>query len=457
MHVARWLALVCATLVVAACQAPADDRGDAAPEAVRADDAVDEPETADAPAVDADTEPATGGDDDTSEEADASTSSPPEPPRRFTIAATGDILPHTAVIHRAADYGAESGEDYDFRPMFAEIAPVLGAADLAICHLEVPLSTDNADVFGGGDRRTAGGAPLFTSPWQLATASGDAGFDACSTAHNHSSDAGEAGIVATLDALEDAGVVPAGTYRTPAETEAPVLHDMEGVTVAHLSATYGLNVPLSEEAAWMVDTIDVDTLVADAEIARDAGAEFVVVSLHHGLEYQIDPSDNQLARSDELLASGAIDLLLGHHAHVVQPIDRFHDRVAVHGLGNLLSNMDPAVTGPPTQDGVIVLLEVTEDAETGAFDVTDVSYVPTWVDRDTHVIVDVGAALQNDDLGEQRRADLEASWDRTVAGITLTGADAWGVAPLSGSAWLESGRAQRAGPAGVLARRGTAS
>jgi poly-gamma-glutamate capsule biosynthesis protein CapA/YwtB (metallophosphatase superfamily) len=450
--VARWVALVCLGLVVAACGTPAGERVDAAPEEVQpADDAAgDDGDAADAPASDAsDADDAAGddgdpdGDGDPAARADDADGTAPEPPRGFTIAATGDILPHTAVIRRAADYAAGSGEEYDFRPMFAEIAPVLGAADLAICHLEVPLSADNADVFGGGDRRTAGGAPLFTSPWQLATAIGDAGFDACSTAHNHSSDAGEAGIVATLDALEEAGVVPAGTHRTPEEAGTPVLHDVDGVTVAHLSATYGLNVPLPEAAAWMVDVIDVDALVADAEAARDAGAEFVVVSLHHGLEYRIEPSDHQRARSDELLASGAIDLLLGHHAHVVQPIDRSHDRVAVHGLGNLLSNMDPTVTGPPTQDGVIVLLEVAEDAATGAFDVTDVAYVPTWVDRDTHVVVDVGAALEAGDLDEQRRAELEASWDRTVAGITLDGADAWGVAPLSGPAWLERER-QRA-------------
>jgi poly-gamma-glutamate capsule biosynthesis protein CapA/YwtB (metallophosphatase superfamily) len=453
--VARWVALVCAALMVAACGASFGERVGAAPEtgdpdtgATSADDDADATadDDADAPAghadatADADADAGVDADADLSadtgdadSDADAAA---PDPPRRFTIAATGDILPHTAVIRRAADYGAESGEEYDFRPMFADIAPVLGAADLAICHLEVPLSADNADVFGGGDRRTAGGAPLFTSPWQLATAIGDAGFDSCSTAHNHSSDAGEEGIVATLDALEGAGVVSAGTYRSPEEVDVPVLHDVEGVTVAHLSATYGLNVPLPEGATWMVDVIEVGTLVADAEAARDAGAEFVVVSLHHGLEYQIEPSDHQRARSDELLASDAIDLLLGHHAHVVQPIDLFHDQVAVHGLGNLLSNMDPAVTGPHTQDGVIVLLEVTEDVGTGAFDVTDVSYVATWVDRDTHVVVDVGAALDTGDLDQQRRADLEASWDRTVAGITLDGADGWGVTPRSGPAWI---------------------
>jgi poly-gamma-glutamate capsule biosynthesis protein CapA/YwtB (metallophosphatase superfamily) len=441
--VARWVTPVIVALVVAACRAPVGDPGDAAPEDVQragdTDALVDQAAADTVGSLDQTrAEDAAAADDPDGEAHGAEPAA--EPPRRLTIAATGDILPHTAVIRRAAGYGAEIGESYDFRPMFAEIAPILGAADLAICHLEVPLSADNTDVFGGGDRRTARGAPLFTSPWELASAIGDAGFDACSTAHNHSSDAGVEGIVATLDALEGAGVVPAGTYRLPDEVDVPVLHDVRGVTVAHLSATYGLNVPLPQERSWMVDVIDVDTIVADAEAARDAGAEFVVVSLHHGLEYQIEPSDHQRARSDELLASGAIDLLLGHHAHVVQPIERLHDRVAVHGLGNLLSNMDPAVTGPPTQDGVIVLLEVTEDAEMGSFGVTDVSYVPTWVDRDTHVVVDVGAAVETGDLDDQRRAELEASWDRTVAGITLEGADEWGVTPLDGPTWLERSR-----------------
>jgi poly-gamma-glutamate capsule biosynthesis protein CapA/YwtB (metallophosphatase superfamily) len=443
-HGSRWTAAVLAALAlaVAACQTGAGiERADAAPDP---DPAPAEGSDEGLPVAPVPEETTTRETDeaDEADEADVADVAAEPAPRSFTIAASGDILPHTAVIERAAGYGAESGEEYDFRPMFAEIAPILQAADLAICHLEVPLSGDNQDVFGGGDRRTSTGAPLFISPWQLADAVGHAGFDACSTAHNHSSDAGTEGIAATLDALERAGVVPAGTYRTPEEVGQPGWHEIAGVSVAHLSATYGLNVPLPDDEAWMVDVIDVDGLIADAEAARDAGAEFVVVSLHHGIEYQREPSANQRARADALLASDAIDLLLGHHTHVVQPIERVHDQVVVYGLGNLLSNMDPAVTGPPTQDGVVALVEVIEDDEGAGFTVGEVTYVPTWVDRSTHVIIDVGAALDAADLDEQRRAELEASWDRTVAAITLEGADGWGVAPTSGVDWVDRGTPQ---------------
>ncbi len=360
-----------------------------------------------------------------------------EEPRGFTMAATGDILPHTPLIERAAEYGVESGQEYDFRPMFRPIEPILSAADLSVCHLEVPLSADNEDVYGGGDRRTETGSPLFLAPWQLAEAIGEAGYDVCSTAHNHSTDAGDEGIVDTLDALEDAGVTPAGTARTR-EDETLARVDVGGVDVAILSATYGLNIEPDADAQTQVDVIDLEELETRARQVREDGAEFVVASLHQGIEYQIEPSDNQRERADVLLGSDEVDLIIGHHAHVVQPIERVHDRVAVLGLGNLLSNMDPRVTGAESQDGVVVLLEVTEEPVAGTFEVTEVRYVPTWVDRDrTHEIVDVGAVLEEGGLDQDRRAELEASWERTVDAITRDGADEWGVQPVTGAEWSE--------------------
>ncbi|GGI09401.1 CapA family protein [Egicoccus halophilus] len=358
---------------------------------------------------------------------------PEQPARSFTIVGGGDILPHMAVIDRAAQYGAESGEAYYFRPMFAEIAPHLQAADLAVCHLEVPLSPDNAELYGGGDVRTATNQPLFLSPYQLADAIADAGFDTCSTAHNHSLDGGVEGLVGTLDALDRVGVAHAGTARTRAESAATTLLEVAGVTVAHLSSTYGINdVPMPEDGAWMVDVTDHDAILAEADRARDAGAEFVVLSLHQGREYHVEPSEAQRDNAEVLLADGGVDLIIGHHAHVVQPIERVHDRVTAHGVGNLLSNMHAEFTGPNSQDGILAHFEVTE-TEPGSFEVTDVGYVPLWVDRSRHLVVDVGTALA-EDRHPQLRAELTASWERTLDAVDRDGASAWGVAPLTGPA-----------------------
>jgi len=340
-------------------------------------------------------------------------------PRSFTIAASGDLLIHGGVRQQAADNASDTSEEFDFRPMFDEVRPVLSDVDLAICHLEVPLSADNS---------TLSGYPMFSAPRELAPAIADAGFDACSTASNHSMDQGSDGATQTLDLLDEAGVRHAGMSRTETEATTPNLATVGDVEVAHLSYTYGLNgMPLPPDAPWMVDLIDEDRILADAARARDAGAEFVIASMHWGVEYQQAPSAEQRQLAQALLADDAIDLILGHHAHVVQPIEVLDGRYAVYGLGNFLSNQSASCCRTETQDGVIVVIEV-EEVDDG-LEVSEVSYVPTWVDRGDFTILDVGAALADADLPGDRRETLEASWDRTVEAITADGADEHGVAP----------------------------
>jgi poly-gamma-glutamate capsule biosynthesis protein CapA/YwtB (metallophosphatase superfamily) len=367
-------------------------------------------------------------------------------PRRFTIAAVGDVMAHMGVVESAAEHGRAAGDQYDFAPMFAEIAPIIRAADLAFCNLETTLSPDNVDVYGGRDRRTASGAPLFHTPWQLARALSDAGFDACSTANNHTTDAGIDGVRSTLDLLAAHDIAPVGTWQDEQLAGSPTWLDVADVRVAVLAATYGLNLPLEPDDAWMVEVIDLDRLLDQAAQARADGAEFVIVSLHHGIEYQVPISDNQRLRTDALLASDDVDLLLGHHAHVVQAIERVGDKVAVHGMGNIVSDMKDWETGPDTEDGVVVLLEVVEQAGAGRFVVEDVAVVPTWVDRaDGHRIRDVGAALAADDLAADQREAFERALARTMEAIDRKDASRWGVDATSGTDWFE---ARRTAPSG---------
>ncbi len=96
-----------------------------------------------------------------------------------------------------------------------------------------------------------------------------------------------------------------------------------------------------------------------------------MVSLHWGVEYQSDPTSAQVALAQGLLGSGAIDLIVGHHAHVVQPIGRVGERHVVYGLGNLVSNQCCL----ETQDGVIVELEMAKRAE-GWWDARHTAFYP---------------------------------------------------------------------------------
>jgi poly-gamma-glutamate capsule biosynthesis protein CapA/YwtB (metallophosphatase superfamily) len=284
--------------------------------------------------------------------------------------ATGDVLVHQ---DRALTAGAlQDDGSYDFSGVLAPVAPLIGAADLAICHLETPVAPP------GGPYR---GYPRFAVQPEIVTALAGAGYDLCSTASNHSLDDGTEGLVRTLDALDAAGIAHTGTYRSEAESIEPRIVEAGGVRVGHVAATFGLNgAPLPDGREWSVDVApvpDVDGLLAAAARARAAGAEVVVASLHCCVEYRHDPTDAQAAAVRALLASPDIDLVLGHHAHVVQPFEQIAGEWVAYGLGNHVA--EHATRGYPTEDSVMARFTFTRGAD-GRFTVTTAQAVPLRIE-----------------------------------------------------------------------------
>ncbi|MEX0992167.1 MAG: CapA family protein [Actinomycetota bacterium] len=287
---------------------------------------------------------------------------------------------------RAAAY-ASQGERFDFRPMFAKIKPIISRADLGICHMETPLDADD---------RNLSSYPVFSVPHELADAVAWAGYDGCSTASNHALDQGTSGVKATLAALDRAGVDHAGTARTKKEAQSITMLDVNGVKVAHLSYTYGFN-GFTPDVPWRANKIKVADIISTARLAKEEGADFVIVSLHWGTEYVQQPVDYQRKVAGKVLGSPVVDLILGHHAHVVQPIDRIGDKFVVYGMGNLVSGMTASLgKGPVVQDGVIVQVSVSEEGRD--FVVDEVTFTPTWVQEGAWRIVPAlsksGGALQ---------------------------------------------------------------
>ena len=307
------------------------------------------------------------------------TAAPQEGPRTFTIAATGDLF-----IHESVADAASTTDGWDFAPMFARVAPILRAADLAVCHVETPMSPNNARLSY---------FPAFIVPRELAAAIADAGYDTCSLASNHATDAGREGVVGTIAALDWAEVAHAGMALSAEDRDRVTLLEAGGATVAHLSYTYGFNNgELPEDEAYLSNVIDEATILDEARRARQEGADFVVLSMHWGKNYDAAPDELQTGVGPRMLASPDIDLILGHHAHVVQPVTQIGSEFLVYGLGNFLSNQSPESCDEcpvATQDGVIVHLTVTEDTASGQWRVSDISHTPTWVDRSTYEIVDV--------------------------------------------------------------------
>lgn len=330
-------------------------------------------------------------------------------PDRFTVVASGDILIHGAVYERARQYGKASGKAFDFRPMFGPIRGIVSKADLAICHLEVPL----------GAPGSLSSYPVFNAPRQVARGIRYAGFDKCSTASNHAYDQGTPGIRSTIDSLHDRRVGHEGTARTRRSGRRAAIYNVGGVKVGHVSFTYGLNgFQLPEGKSWLANVIDPEKIIRQARGARRRGAEFVIASLHWGNEYQRAPSSFQRDLARRLMRSRAVNVILGHHAHVVQGITTIRRRFVVYGMGNFVSAQYSPVD---TQDGLIVKLVI--EKVNGRWKVDRVRFTPTWVERGTYRILPVARAYNRSGTSDHLRSILKASWSRTLSAVRSLGHD----------------------------------
>jgi hypothetical protein len=130
------------------------------------------------------------------------------PPRSLTLVATGDVLLHDALWHQARADAVAAGRpgEHDFGPLLAGIRPLVQEADVAICHMETPVAPR------GGPYASY---PSFSVPPEIVPALAATGFDACTTASNHTYDRGAAGVDRTLHELDAAGIHHAGSARTP--------------------------------------------------------------------------------------------------------------------------------------------------------------------------------------------------------------------------------------------------
>lgn len=295
----------------------------------------------------------------------------PGAPTRLTVAASGDFLVHGPVFRRALAYGG--GRRYEFRPMLRALRPLIAGADLALCHLETPLSY--------GPPR---GYPSFRTPIGLAAAIRATGWDACSTASNHTLDAGRRGVKTTLDVLDRAGIRHAGSYRTRAGARRPTILKAKGVKVAFLAYTAVTNgQPLPHPLT--LNMARPARILRDARRARRTGADAVIVNLHWGAEYRHAPTRAQRSLARALTRSNAITAVVGQHAHVVQPIRWTNGKPVIFGEGNLLSNQTAACCPASSQDGLVALL----DLRAGASGVraVRVRYLPTYVRHPDFTVV----------------------------------------------------------------------
>lgn len=358
--------------------------------------------------------------------------------RSFSVAAAGDVLIHPELVEQASEDAEATGRGsagLDFGPLLAGVRPVISKADLAICHMETPV---------GRPKGPFQGYPEFLVPPQILTALKDVGYDTCSTASNHTYDHGLKAVRRTLDTMDRVGLGHAGSARTRDEAQKINIRDVKGVKVAHLSFSWEsfLN-PTPEKESWAFNRISTDGIKEAEARARQQGAEVVILSVHWGLEHYNEPSVPQLQLAERLTEETGVDLVIGHHAHVVQPIQKLNGTWVAYSLGNQVARHS-SPTGL-TEEGVIGWFEFRETQD--GWDVA-ARYRTTLVDIppeaepgeklpvgavEDHRLVDVRQALdQPGGLTPDRLARYRLAADRTQGFLYNRGAPGGdGLAELS--------------------------
>lgn len=253
----------------------------------------------------------------------------------------GDAMQHSAQLD-----AARSGKNtYDYSSYFASLPPCVAMADLAVVNLETPVS-----------RPPYSGYPCFNAPVEFANALKNAGFDLFLTANNHTLDRGANGLRNTIANLDSLGVRHLGTYADDRarETALPLIVEVNNIKIGFLNYTYGTN-GINPTQGVVVDYIDRDRIKADVDSARAAGAETIAVCIHWGDEYVLLPNKSQQRTADFLEALG-VDMIIGSHPHVIQPMELRPNRYypeknvfLVYSLGNFVSNMKT----PDTRGGAL--------------------------------------------------------------------------------------------------------
>jgi poly-gamma-glutamate capsule biosynthesis protein CapA/YwtB (metallophosphatase superfamily) len=314
---------------------------------------------------------------------------------RLTVEVNGDILVHSPVWQQAL---LDGHGHYDFAPMLREIRPYIHSADLAICHIETPLTP-----------RPPQGYPAFNTPTQLARAIKQTGWRMCDTASNHSVDQGQSGIDQTGLALDRAGVLHTGSFSSAAAQSHALIVTVKGVKVAFLAYTEMTN-GISLPHPWSVNIANVTAVRRAARAARRRGAQVVIVNFHWGTEFQASPSAFQLDTARALTTDPDITAIVGQHVHVVQPITRVNGKLVVFGEGQLLSNQSAACCPPQTEDGMLVFLHITVDRQRSKL--VSIGYLPTWDRHPDYTVLPIGDALRRH---EAPAGVLRASYDRTTS------------------------------------------
>ena len=293
---------------------------------------------------------------------------------KVSMAMVGDALIHATVYLTANRYANYNG--YDFKPMLKYTKELIQDYDLAYYNQETIL---------GGTELGLSTYPLFNSPYEVGDAFIDAGFNLVSLATNHTLDKGERGILNSRAYWnKQENVVAAGSYSSNEERDKIIVSEKNGLTYAFLSyTTYtnGLIVPKGKE--YLVNVYDKEKVKKDVEAYKDK-VDVIMVAMHWGTEYVSYPTTAQKEIAN-YLASLGVNLIIGTHPHVIEPIEYIDDTLVIYSLGNFVSSQ----VGVERLTGLMASLDIIKEEYHGETKITfdNIEGTLLYTDRNNGFIV----------------------------------------------------------------------
>lgn len=241
--------------------------------------------------------------------------------KRMSIISVGDILIHESVYK---DAEKEDGT-YDFHYMFTDIEPIIKKYDLKFCNQESNI---------GGKTLGISGYPSFNSPDEIGDELVSLGFNLISLANNHTLDKGEDAALYSNSYWKSKNVNFAGSYSSSEERNEVKIYEQNGIKYAFLAYTTISNAKVRKD--YLLNMYSADKAKEDVEKVKDQ-VDVILVSMHWGVEDTNTPTESQRQIADYLSSLG-VNMIIGHHPHVVQPVEYVNDTLVIYSLGNFISN-----------------------------------------------------------------------------------------------------------------------
>ena len=242
--------------------------------------------------------------------------------KKMSLIAVGDVLIHESVYKDAK----KSDGTYDFHHMFTDIAPIVKKYDLKYCNMESTI---------GGKALGISGYPSFNSPDEIGDELVSLGFNLVSLANNHALDRGEDALLYSNAFWKNKeGVITAGAYSSTQEQEEVRVHEKNGIKYAFLSYTTSSNSKVYK--SYLINMYSDAKAKKEIEAVKDK-VDVIIVAMHWGTEYTKTPT-NEETRIAQYLSGLGVNLIIGAHPHVVQPVRYVGDTLVIYSLGNFISN-----------------------------------------------------------------------------------------------------------------------